>query len=200
MNRKGNSLLGCKIATLVALMTTLTGCGSLQIKSAEASAGINVGFLNASVKVQIERKPSQESLPLLEGNHDLASALATDSRIDLSASNAHIPDQTTLATVVVKNQNGATIAAKTFVANVVSGKGTFQNPGQVETWFGSVSIPEKVSVSVSAPDIEIDPPQQGAYTATTKLVVSNQVLASATATGYISPGGGGNPPTHPNKW
>lgn len=96
-----------------------------------------------------------------------------------------------------KNGNGSTVAAKTFVAKVVSGRGTFNDPAQVENWFNSISVPDSGSVAIDAPDIEIRPPQQGHYTATNKLVIANQVVASATAYGYIPPGGGDRPPTHP---
>jgi hypothetical protein len=161
-----------------------------------ASVKLNLGVAEVSAEIQVERKPSDKSIPISMGSYDLASTIASDSRFELSASNARIPDQTTLATVIIKGSNGSTIAAKTFAARVVSGRGTFSDPAQVENWFNGISIPDNVIVSIAAPDVEINPPQQGSYTATNKVVISNQVVASATASGYIS-GGGNNPPTHP---
>lgn len=195
MSSVGKCLAGLKLVFLTALMTMLTGCGSISVKSAKASAKINVGVLEVSGEIQFEKNPSDESIPV--AFTQLAKVVASDSRIEISSSNSQVPNQTTPALVIIKRPNGSAIAGKAFPANIVSGRGSFSNPAQVESWLNSLSIPDEAIITIEAPDVVINPPQQGYYTATNKVVISNQVMASATATGYISPGGGDRPPTHP---
>lgn len=198
MNYVANSLTRLRVLVLTALIVALPGCATHEVKSASVEAKFTIpGILETKAQIQIEKKPSPKFMPSADDMRDMAYAVANDSRIELTASNARIPDQTTLATISVKNGVGNTIAARTFVASVVSGRGTFNNSSEVEEWLNGIAIPDDAIMSIAAPDIEIYPPQQGTYTATNKLVISNQIMASATAMGRIPPRNDPRPPTHP---
>jgi len=186
------SFLGLKAVLLAVLMTMQTGC-NMEMESASVSLELDLGFLKTRAEATLRARESQQ------GFVGIARAIANDGRIELTAANARIPNQTTLVTVGVKAPNGSLVAANTFAANVMSGRGMFNNPGQVENWLNSIAIPSSGSVFIEAPDIEIIPPSQGSYSATSKLVVANQVVASATGYAYVPPGGGINPPEFPKQ-
>lgn len=186
-----------KVVSLGAILTVLPGCQTLELKEASARVAIDLGFLKAEAEGKFEKKEDEQQRGFFP-YYGMAAALS-DIKIELSSQNSVIPNQSTLVTLIVKDGNSNVVAANTFVANVNSGTAVLANPGAVGGWLDTVAIPDKGSIAVSAPDIAIQPPTSGQYSATSAFVLGGQAVAQATATAYINDPVDPPPPTDPQR-
>lgn len=200
MNRMEGISLGInssiKAFMLGSMLVLLSGCASMEMKDASAKVKLTIpGILEAEAEANFRRKGVEEQIAFPGAT--LSSVTAQSSIKITTSNNASIPDQVTLATLSIKDASGNMVAARTFPAEVSSGIAVFSNPAEVEAWVGNQAVPDEGGISVKAPDIEIVPPSQGVYTATNDFVINGEVVASATASGFVRGGGGPQPPTDP---
>lgn len=166
---------GLKAVMLGLVLVLPSGCSTLEATEARALIKIKAGVIEVEGEIKFKKKETEEKSSLALGE------AASQTQLNLTSTNATIPNQRTLATLVLKNSSDQVVGARTFIVDIYYGVAKFANPADVETWFSSMPVSQYGSVVVTAPDVEIYPGRTGTYTATNTIVLGGHAIASATA-------------------
>jgi hypothetical protein len=195
-------LASFKVSLIVAILAFFPACATLNSAESEISVSTPAGLtIGVSVSVESSDDDDDESDDDKEGQglrSNLLSVLgmtpslstASDFQIVLSGSNANIPDQTAPFSITVRS-GGMIVGASTFNAQINSGVLSASNPSAINNWLSRYDHLDEATIDISANGLDIDLPSGGSYQVTNEFWTENQLLASSTTSGYVSPGGGG---------